>query len=276
MPYYRLTNRRDRRNVLVITGGHPFDGPEFFSMLDQVIYDRLGCTWTHVEHPAALAFIEQPDLTKRFDMLFFYDVPGQDYQLPGAPVPLEPSQAYQAGFEALLEQGKPMLFMHHAIVGWPKWFRYSEVIGGCLMTAPGELRGRKVSDSGYRYDVTHRVYPVREHPVTQGLEDGFQLTDQLYMGEVFEESLTLLMCSDYPFTADRFYSIAAAMQGRRDSNAGWQRPPGNNAMVWFRREKKSPIIYTMCGDGRLAYEAPGFRKLIGNAVEWLTSAAAKA
>jgi len=276
MPYYRLTNRRDRKNVLVFTGGHPFDGPDFFSLLDQIIYDGLGMTYTHVEQPAALAFIENPELTKPYEMILFYDVPGQDYQFPGRPIPFQPSEAYKAGFERLLEEGKPMLFLHHAIVGWSEWLRYSEVVGGCLMTAPGKVRGKDVADSGARYDITHKVYPVAKHPVTEGLEDGFTVTDQLYMLEVFDDLITPLMRSDYPFTSKSFYSVAAALQGKANWNEGWDRPDGDNAMVWFRREKKSPIIYTMCGDGRSAYEAPGFRKLLGNAIRWLSSEDAKA
>ena len=105
--------------------------------------------------------------------------------------------------------------------------------------------------------------------MTTGLEEGFELTDQLYMGEVFEETLTPLMRSDYAFDASGFYSIGASMEGRPDSNEGWDRPPGNNLIVWTRQERSSPIVYIQCGDGPSAYESDGFRRLVRNSAEWL-------
>jgi hypothetical protein len=276
MSYYRVIPRTVPKQILVITGGHPFDGPDLFSMLDQVVYDEKGFGWTHVEHPAALAFIEHPELASRFDAFFFYDVPGQEYRMPGGAILHEPSAAYKKGLETLLEEGKPMLFMHHAFVGWPKWPRYADIIGGCFMGTPGELRGKPVHAGGYRFDVTHTLYPVTSHPVTKGLEDGFELTDQLYLSEVFEDEVIPLMRSSYAATAENFYSATLAMQGKMDSNEGWTRPPGSNLMVWARREKRSPIVYMQCGDGRSAYENRGFRKLFGNAVGWLVSDDARA
>jgi hypothetical protein len=272
--YYRVLPRTTGKNILVITGGHPFDGPEFYSMLDQVLCDAREWNWTHVEHPAALAFIENPTLGEPYDAYLFYDVPGVEYRIPRPSVMHEPSEAYKAGLEMLLTHGKPMLFMHHAFVGWPKWERYAEIVGGCLVTAPGTLRGRQVADGGYRYRVTHRLTPTMDHPVTRGLERGFELTDQLYLSEVFENEVVPLMCTNYASTADNYYSAFFATQGRMDDNQGWNRPPGSNCKVWAKGEKASPIIYMECGDGYSAYENKGFRTLVGNALDWLTSAEA--
>jgi hypothetical protein len=274
MAYYRMFRGDAPKRVLVITGGHPFDGPNFYSMLDQVIYDEKGFDWTHVENPAGYAFIEHPELGERYDLYLFYDVPGQEYRIPQPPILFDPTERYKKGFETLLEQGKPLLFMHHAIVGWPKWPRYAEILGGCMMTAPGVVRGRQVHGGGARYDVRHRLTPVIAHPVTRGLEDGFEIVDQLYLAEIFEDSVVPLMRSDYEFTTKNFVSVEHAMKGV--SSEGWTRPPGSNLVVWARRERKSPIVYMMDGDGRSAYENRGFRKLVGNAVSWLVSDEGKA
>jgi len=51
------------------------------------------------------------------------------------------------------------------------------------------------------------------------------------MGEVLEETLTPLMRSEYPFTAYGFYPIGASMEGRTNTNGGWNRPPGTTLMV---------------------------------------------
>ncbi|AIT82131.1 hypothetical protein JI59_21620 (plasmid) [Novosphingobium pentaromativorans US6-1] len=262
--------------MAVVTGGHPFDAQAFFALLDDVLYDDLGYNWCNVAHPAATALFEHPDSLSRFDLILFYDVPGQDYRIPQAPVQFEPSEAYKSGFERLLACGVPMLFLHHAIIGWPRWPRYAEILGGAVMAEPGELRGREVPDSGYRFGVTHRVTPVADHPVTAGLEDGFEITDQLYMGEVFEETLVPLMRSNYRFDASGFYSIGASMAGRPDSNEGWERPAGNNLIVWARQEKASPIVYVQCGDGPSAYQVSGFRQLLRNSAKWLAEQSTRA
>lgn len=273
MSYTRLFRRDADRRALVITGGHNFDGPAFYAMLDDVLGDGCGIQWTHVEHPAAMAFIENPGLASRYDLLFFYDVPGLEYREGGSPEIFDPTEQYKAGFEALLETGKPMFFLHHAFIGWPSWSRYADVVGGCFMNMPGYLRGRRVPDGGYRFDVTHRLVPVADHPILAGLEEGFQITDQLYLAEVFEEDVTPLMRSDYPFEPGAFYSAQAAAEGRPDCNEGWERQGGSNLMAWVRHEKNSPIMYLQCGDGPSAYTNAGFRRLVENGVNWLIASA---
>lgn len=269
MTFERFTSRARETQIGVITGGHPFNPAAFFGMLDSVIYDDLGYNWSNVEHPAATAMIERPDSLAAFDCLIFYDVPGQDYRPPERPLRFTPSDAYRDGFETLLSRGMPMLFLHHAVIGWPEWPRYAEIIGGTVLAEPGMIGDREVSDSGYRADVTHRVIPVADHPITAGLEEGFEIFDQLYMGEVFESTLTPLMRSDYPFDTKHFYSINAAMAGRPGSNDGWDRAPGNNLMVWTRQERESPIVYIQCGDGPEAYACAGMQRLLRNAIGWL-------
>lgn len=271
MTFSRFSARSRDTQVLVMTGGHPLDPAGFFGMLDDVIYDGLGANWCLASGTASQSLIERPDALDAYDMILCYDVPGQDYRVGQAPLLFEPTEAYKAGWETLLDRGLPLLFLHHAIIGWPLWPRYSEILGGCVVTREGAMvRGRPAPDSGYRFDVTHRITPAIDHPVVEGLAEGFTICDQLYMGEVFEDSLTPLLHSDYDFTAKGFYSLAAAAQGRPDSNDGWTRGPGSNLIGWVRREKNSDLVYIQCGDGPSAYGNDGFRKLIGNSVRWLT------
>jgi len=48
-----------KRNVLVVTKGHPFDRGAFFAMLDALPGQGEQYTWTHVEHPAATALFRE-------------------------------------------------------------------------------------------------------------------------------------------------------------------------------------------------------------------------
>ena len=152
-------------NVLVITKGHPFEREPFFEMFDAF----ADITWTHVEHPAALAVFE-PEYASEFDALVFYDMPGVEFHSHEPAFP-EPPQRLRENFASLTHNGIGLVFLHHAIAGWPAWPEYGELIGGGFLYVPQELRGAARQDSGYRHGVTHTVSVVADHPVTAGLPD---------------------------------------------------------------------------------------------------------
>ncbi len=251
--------------ILVPVKGHPYPREVFSGMLESL---AGGHRYTLVEHPAVEAVLH-PEFVHRFDAILFYDMPGIDFQVPEPPVFIAPSAAYQAHFEALLLAGMPLLFLHHAIAGWPAWPRYAEIIGGRFLYQPAELRREMRADSGYRHNVTHRVRPVAAHPVLAGLEQGFTIEDEVYLFEVFEDSVSPLLRSGQDFSAPEFYSAAAAMRGAMFSNEGWTHPPGSDLIAWTRQEQASRIMYVQCGDSEAAYANPGLRQLLGNGLAWL-------
>jgi type 1 glutamine amidotransferase len=164
-----------------------------------------------------------------------------------------------------------MVFLHHAIAGWPRWPEYAEILGGRFHYVPAELRGRPWPDSGYRHGVRHRVTPECEHPMLAGLEDGFEIEDELYLCPIFEDSVVPLLRSDAAFEAEHFYSAALAISGERDSNRGWSHPTGSSLVAWCHRRGNSPLAYIACGDGPDAYANPAFQRLLENAVRWVAS-----
>ncbi|MEM8769191.1 MAG: ThuA domain-containing protein, partial [Pseudomonadota bacterium] len=160
--------------ILLITKGHPFEREPFFQLFDAL----PGVGWTHVEHPAAEALFS-PAGAEPFDAFVLYDMPGIRFA-PGGPDFPAPSAELRAGFGALLEAGQGFVFLHHALAGWPAWPEYGELIGGRFLYLPAEVRGEARLDSGYRHGVTHEVRCLLEHPVTVGVPDSFQITDELY------------------------------------------------------------------------------------------------
>ena len=255
--------------ILVPVKGHPYDRNAFSEMLDSL---PGGHEFTLVEHPAVEAALA-PNFVTRFDAVLFYDMPGIGFHIPEPPVFQPPSTTYQAHIEALLDAGKPLFFLHHAIAGWPAWPRYGEIIGGRFLYQPGQVRGRPRPDSGYRHEVTHHVRPLTSHPVLEGLEQGFEITDELYLFEAFDDSIVPLLASNHVFAQENFWSAAAAMRGEFHSREGWTHPPGTNLIGWTRQEKNSPIIYLQCGDSAEAYANAGLRRLLGNGLAWLLAEA---
>lgn len=254
------------RNLLVSTKGHPFDKSAFFGMFD----DMRGMTWTHVEQPATTALMT-PEGASDFDALLFYDVPGLQFKTPKAPNLIEPPEAFKTGFRGLLDAGKPMIFLHHAVAGWPLWDEYAQAIGTRFFYQPGQYKGRDYPDSGYVFPVEFTMTPEGDHPVTKGLEGGFTLTDELYLMDMLEDDIVPLLRADYAFEQDNFYSAANALEARMWTRDGWSHGPGTNLIAWARAAGNAPTVTILCGNDASTYGDENFRLLLRNAIDWVTS-----
>jgi trehalose utilization protein len=137
------------------------------------------------------------------------------------------------------------------------------------------LRGQMRLDSGYRHDVQHEISAEAAHPVLEGIPPRFSLTDELYLSEVFEDSITPLLRSGHAFTRANFYSATLAITGTPYSNEGWHHDDGSNLVGWVKRARKSPLVYLQPGDGPPTYADPNYRRLIANAIGWVSSPVAK-
>ena len=94
--------------------------------------------WT----PAAEAVLT-PEAAKPFDVIVFYDMPGVRFKRSNPPFEYyDPGESYKENFVQLLESGKPMIFLHHAIAAWPTWPEFAEFLGGRFHFLPGELKGK--------------------------------------------------------------------------------------------------------------------------------------
>ena len=111
---------------------------------------------------------------------------------------------------------------------------------------------------------------LSEHPVTAGLPEAFEITDELYLYEVFDDSIEPLLASDYEFTRDNFYSAWNVVKhGRMHDRSNWQHDAGSSLIGWVRTEGNSRIVYLQCGDDPVAYANPCFRQLLANAIRWV-------
>jgi type 1 glutamine amidotransferase len=254
------------KNILLVTKGHPFDKEAFFQIFDQM----EEVNWTHVEQPAAQVFFDVKH-ADQYDAFVIYDMPGIEFNHNSPPTFTEPPSEYKKNLLELINKGHGFVFLHHAIAGWPLWDDYAEILGGRFLYMPGSLRGKDLPDSGYRHGVEHMVKVVRDHPVTQGVPMEFPITDELYLSQVFEDSIQPLLVSDYQFTAENFYSAAKAVaEGKMFDNDGWTHASGSKYVGWSREPENSRIVYLQCGDDSMAYANVNFRKLVSNAIGWVS------
>lgn len=246
-------------DVLVVTGGHPYEAGPFFEVFDS--YDQV--TWSHATAPEA-----------GHDVVVFYDMPGLRFTRADPPAEfVEPTAEQQATIEALLASGTGLVFMHHAVAGWPTWERYAAIIGGRFHYQPGRLAGVDYPDSGYLFDVRHTVEVLAsDHPVCAGLPERFELTDELYCFPVLDDHVIPLMRTSFDTSDDRrFFSADLAIRGQRNTNDGWNHPAGSPLVAWARREGRSPIVYLQFGDGPVTYADAWFRRVLHNAIGWVAS-----
>ncbi|WP_394998381.1 ThuA domain-containing protein [Sphingomonas sp.] len=262
-------------SVLVVVGGHPFDRNSLAGLFEGMD----GVAATFVDHPAAMQLMTVEGM-RGFDALILYDVPGIDLRRGMAeqkPDVVAPTAEFCAAFLRLLDNGKGVLALHHAIAGWPAWEGYAEILGGRFAYLSGRLRGKDVVDSGYLQYVTYDAVVVEpQHPLTARLPPRFSLTDELYLFEVFHDSITPLLVADRRFRdADFFSAEAAVAHGRMHDNAGWSHAEGSNVLAWVKRAGNSPLVYVQPGDAAPTFADPNYRLLIENAVRWVSSDSAR-
>jgi type 1 glutamine amidotransferase len=255
----------NKSKVLISVKGHPYDRNAFAELFENI--DDI--SYTLVEQPASQAFFS-PALAKDYNVHVLYDMPGLDFTTQ-PPSLIDPPEQFVSDFERLLEIGHGFLFLHHAIASWPTWPEYAEIVGGRFLYVPDELRGRLHMDSGYRHDVSYIATTHSWGSLTDELPSSFEVTDELYLYEVFEEDVIPLISGSYPPISENFYSAAHAGVGQMYSNADWLHPQGSNYLAWAKSYKNSPIVYIQMGDGPSAYQNPAFQKILYNAIAWLGS-----
>ena len=256
-------------SLLVVTGGHPFERDEFCAVFDAIAPGR----WTHAEQPAASDRLNPTDCAA-FDVIVFYDMPGIRFTRSDPPIEtLMPSTTVQEGLLGLLDQGTGLVFLHHAVAGWPAWETYAHIVGGRFHYQPAKLNGVEYPDSGYRFDVTHRVQVIDPtHPICEGLGDSFELTDELYLYPVLTADVVPLLCTTFPMEdPSQFYSSDLAIRGERNANRGWTHPAGSDLVGWVKHAGNSPVAYLQFGDGPETYADPHYRRVLSNAISWAAS-----
>jgi len=264
-------------NVLIVSKGHAYAHDSFLGMFT----DMEGIEATLVEQPAAQTVL-QPEHADVWDVVFFYDmsgIPGIGLTHDGSDDTGIPPARYVRAIEGLLETGKGLLLVNHATVSWPLWPLWREIHGSSFMLTQGELNGKKLPGSGYRGghgplpSATIKLIPTMAHPLLHGIEEGFEITDELYLKtDEYGPNVVPLLNGDYAFVQENFTPPPLAPPGEQ---LNWSHPPGSNHIVWLNACRNAPVVVSDVGDSPLAYDDERYRKLIENACRWLASDAAR-
>jgi type 1 glutamine amidotransferase len=260
-PARRAQNGTGPIRVLFVTRGHEYEREQLAQTLDCLGDD---ISWAHVEYPAA-EHMFTAEAAKNFDVYLFYDLGGWGTVQPDANgvrnrfYP-DPSPKFKRDFQALLRQGKGMVFLHHASSAYAHtWPEYGEVVGGvCDWYAPVTVRGILDPHHGYYPNTPQRLTVMdKNHPITRNLGDGFNVTDEAYGCAWFPESVKPILTTSFTppdarvnFNPKRQYSNLAA---------------------WYKASENSPVFFTQVGHNNVPWRVAEYQLLIRNAIRWAGS-----
>jgi GH35 family endo-1,4-beta-xylanase/type 1 glutamine amidotransferase len=213
--------------VLVVTGGHDF-APSFWELFsgdDGIVVEKA-------EHPRALAELA-PDRAGRFDVIVLYDMCSSETI----------GEEGRRDFLALLDAGKGLVVLHHALASHPEWPEYRRVVGGrYILREETRTDGTTVPASTYRHDVDFRVEIADPaHPIVHGLDD-FDLHDEVYGATEVDPGVHQLLRTSHP-----------------ESGA---------VIGWCREVASSRIVVLQPGHGPEAWRHPSYRLLLARSIRW--------
>ena len=206
-------------HALVITGGHGFEQEPFWQMFNSF----EGFSYDAVTFPDAFEYLNV-EAAKNYDALVFYDMWQE----------ITPDQ--QAAYLELLNKGKPIVYLHHALISFQAWDEFDRIVGGVWEEGEGTVK----------HNVQYTIQIADpDHPATKGMQD-FEIEDETYGNFKANRDVHVLLKAQHPESAP--------------------------VIGWTHRYANSQIVYIQLGHDGLAYGNPGYRKLVDQGIRWVVAA----
>jgi hypothetical protein len=207
--------------VAVVTSGHAYDVPNF-----HWLFRAMPGLEAYIQHMDDFASSPEP-VRDSYEVVLFYIMlmagPTDD-QLPwyaGKP---------KTALEHLGATPQGLLVLHHALLAYPQWPAWSELVG---------IADRKFGfymQQNLRLHVAHQ-----DHPITHGLTD-WDMVDETYTMADAGEGSTVLLTVDHPKSM--------------------------KTLAWARQYKKSRVFCLQSGHDNVTWANPGFRQVLERGLRW--------
>ena len=146
-------------------------------------------------------------------------------------------------FAHCINQGKPLVALHHSICAYDNWPEYFNIIGGSTFDSPTTVQGIQYPACSDIHDVNFNVKVVnKKNPVTKGISD-FDIFDETYKGYYVEDGVVPLLTTENP-----------------DSNP---------VIGWSKIYGKARVVTLQSGHDPPTFENPNYRKLLKQSIEWV-------
>lgn len=166
-------------NVLVVTGGHPFEREAFFQLFE---HDDIA--YKEAVQPRANEMIEKGEADE-YDVMVLYDM--------WQPI----TDAQKKAFVKWLEKGKGLIALHHALASYQEWPEFSNIIGGKFYLSNRTEDGVAYPASTVAFGKDVAVKTNRGHTLTYGI-DNFVITDETYKGYRVAPKANVFLTTDEP------------------------------------------------------------------------------
>jgi len=199
--------------VAVLTGGHAYDVPNF-----DKLFQSLAGIQTTIQ--TMEAFFALPAAQRdAYDALLFYHM-----LMP------TPTGSAKEALEHLGSTEQGLLVLHHALLAYPQWPVWSEIVG---------IADRKF---GYHHDqkLHVNVTSVR-HPITEGLKSWDMIDESYTMADAGQGS-EILLTTDHPKSM--------------------------KTIGWTRQHKKSRVFCFESGHDNQTWVSPDFREVLRRGLLW--------
>jgi type 1 glutamine amidotransferase len=208
--------------VAVVTGHHAYDVRGFQSLLRGL--PGMDPYPQHLEDFAA----ESGEAQAGFAAIVFYNY---HQSTPGELGGSSDDRIKQA-LERLGEGEQGIALLHHALVAFPRWEKWSEICG---------IRDRAFTthrDQDFRVEIADP-----EHPITRGLS-GWEMVDETYrMTGAGHDSRILLKTSH---------------------------PESMATLAWTRTYRRAQVFCYQSGHDRRAYDDPNVRTVLARGIAWVS------
>jgi uncharacterized protein len=170
------------------------------------------------------------DRFKEYDAVVFYDM-WQDI-----------TEDQKEAFVNLTQQGTGLVFLHHSLVSYQEWDEFENIIGGRYLQK-GYVDDPALA-SDFKHDIKMKVSVLDpDHPITKNMND-FTILDEGYSNLKVRSFVNTLLTTDHPQCADK--------------------------VAWTNKYNNSRIVYLLFGHDHKAYQDKNFRRLLSNAIEWVS------
>lgn len=211
--------------VMLVTGGHEFDTLQFFQLFDEM----TEIEYEHFAQPDANNAIAN-GRAEDFDVLVFYDMWKN----------ISPDE--KAAYLKLTKDGKPFLFLHHALASYKSWPAFESIIGGRYVEESKDTPEDEWSE--YEHDVWVYCSVENYTPVTAGFRE-LRFFDEVYGNIRINDNVKPLLRTRHPKSAD--------------------------FVAWENRFNASTIVYIQPGHDKRTYESEDYQKLLLQAIQYLNT-----
>ena len=212
-----LPNDDNTITAAVITGEHNFDVPGFQAAF-------RGMTDVDAFPQTLENFVaDHGGVRDEYDVLVFYN-----FHRPA------PDAKTAAALASLGERSQGIVVLHHALLAFPEWPRWSQICG---------INDRTF---GFHHDQqvpVHMADPT--HPITTGLAD-WVLPDETYTMSSADKDSRILLTTDH----------ALSMR----------------TLAWTRQFGKARVFCYQSGHDNATFGDPGFRTVLHRGIRWAAGA----